>query len=890
MARQDGRAHGRDAGWIVNRRPVLVFPQPARLPRTPVPRFGTSTLHRPDARRQHERLDARFERLLRDLQTARLQPDASGGGAQRVLVITTAGSADSFVKAAKNLGTGKHLGKSLPGLQWLADWAGGESEPDEDFYYEHEDARIDKDIDQRLYLVGTNVQGLERLRRLWQGWDGLRTAQELKIPTALTELFEQIRELRWWDVQDRIAETGVLAFWRESLDLAPNSPKRCEVELWNRGILSASREPERRVRAIVEAMGGRIVERAWVSEIHYHALLLEVPATVVQRVVDGDESVELIRADDLQFIRPTGQALRWLHPDHQGSSRRPMSVVFPRDSQTTIKQPAVAMLDGVPIANHPALTDRITVDNFLDLNPPVHLRRHGTAVASLAIHGNLADPQPISRLLLNVPLLAPNNLPGEGECLPDDRLAVDLIREAVERCIPNASAHHNGHDIRIFLLTLGDMSQPMLRGPSPLARLLDWLAWKHKLLFIISAGNSNGLSHGDVRVEVDADTWREMTDEERRLHFISVIDRDARHHTLLAPAEALNALTIGALNADFDSRPADEGRIDPGYGHTIPALYSGIGPGVRGAQKPDLLLPGGRQWLQRPIQEGPPLVFEPAIGGGMLVAEPQRPGSNATWDCGTSFAAPLVAHAVDAILDVLEDLAPPNGSPLARHGHVAVLVKAMLTHGATRRPLDAIVRAAMRRSGATRITDALLGRLLGYGVPDFNRALRADERRAVVVQLQRIGANAAHDYFIPVPPELIQTAAKRRLTITLASLTPVKPDHAMYRGAQVSVQFNPTMIGMETVEASERSSQKGTLEHRVFEGHQVPPEFPETLPVRVQCRPVAGICTDDEVPYAIVVTLEALEEIDIDLHAFVAQGIAAQVRARSASRVPVRGR
>ncbi|MBN1608510.1 MAG: hypothetical protein JW940_17900 [Polyangiaceae bacterium] len=26
---------------------------------------------------------------------------------------------------------------------------------------------------------------------------------------------------------------------------------------------------------------------------------------------------------------------------------------------------------------------------------------------------------------------------------------------------------------------------------SPLARLLDWLAWKHQLLFIVSAGNYN---------------------------------------------------------------------------------------------------------------------------------------------------------------------------------------------------------------------------------------------------------------------------------------------------------------------------------------------------------------------------------------------------------------
>ena len=43
--------------------------------------------------------------------------------------------------------------------------------------------------------------------------------------------------------------------------------------------------------------------------------------------------------------------------------------------------------------------------------------------------------------------------------------------------------------VRVINLSLGNRFQPFDRELSPLARLLDWLAWKYKVLFVVSAGN-----------------------------------------------------------------------------------------------------------------------------------------------------------------------------------------------------------------------------------------------------------------------------------------------------------------------------------------------------------------------------------------------------------------
>jgi len=43
--------------------------------------------------------------------------------------------------------------------------------------------------------------------------------------------------------------------------------------------------------------------------------------------------------------------------------------------------------------------------------------------------------------------------------------------------------------VRLINLSIGDPYQPFIRSMSPLAKLLDWLFWLYRVLFIVSAGN-----------------------------------------------------------------------------------------------------------------------------------------------------------------------------------------------------------------------------------------------------------------------------------------------------------------------------------------------------------------------------------------------------------------
>ncbi len=79
-----------------------------------------------------------------------------------------------------------------------------------------------------------------------------------------------------------------------------------------------------------------------------------------------------------------------------------------------------------------------------------------------------------------------------NERAPDAIIWVDLVHRAVRRVVegdddtgPAAPA------VRIFNLSIGDRHRLFVHRMSPMARLLDWLAWKYDVLFIVSAGNAH---------------------------------------------------------------------------------------------------------------------------------------------------------------------------------------------------------------------------------------------------------------------------------------------------------------------------------------------------------------------------------------------------------------
>jgi len=83
---------------------------------------------------------------------------------------------------------------------------------------------------------------------------------------------------------------------------------------------------------------------------------------------------------------------------------------------------------------------------------------------------------------------------------------------------------------------------------SPLARLVDYLAWQHGLLFVISAGNraDNVTLHG-----VPLGGLSSSTRDARHAAAMTCLAREAVERRIRPPAEALNALTVGASHDDL---------------------------------------------------------------------------------------------------------------------------------------------------------------------------------------------------------------------------------------------------------------------------------------------------------------------------------------------------
>ena len=128
---------------------------------------------------------------------------------------------------------------------------------------------------------------------------------------------------------------------------------------------------------------------------------------------------------------------------------------------------------------------------------------------------------------------------------------------------------------------------------SPLARLLDWLAWRYQVLFVVSAGN-----HHRIELSVPRGALSTLAPEELQNHVLHAVAADARHRRLLSPAEGVNALTVGAVYDDASTGDPPTRWVHPYVSANLPSPINAQGLGYRRAIKPDILAPGRRLVVQ----------------------------------------------------------------------------------------------------------------------------------------------------------------------------------------------------------------------------------------------------------------------------------------------------
>lgn len=297
-------------------------------------------------------------------------------------------------------------------------------------------------------------------------------------------------------------------------------------------------------------------------------------------------------------------------------------------------------------------------------------RSHGTFIAGLSAAAQALNPHPVFD---EVPCkffdlgLHPTQSDVYDDVYP--RGFIDFL-DQLDAELPAAIAA----GARIFNMSLSIERQVSDAGYSDYATILDEIADKHDVIFVLPAGN--------LEAAICRPTWpNEPADVAQMLAGY----RHAGQDRLFQPAESVRAISVGAV----DPPDAD--------GHMRPTVYTRRGPSTALGLKPDVAHVGGQGGRM-------PNLFSVSVGG-------QR-----TSGSGTSYAAPIAAKTLAALNHLIEgDLQRETligllihhatlPSPLG-HAKVSKFAADFVGHGLPAHALDMLV------TGDHSITLAFIGNL-----------------------------------------------------------------------------------------------------------------------------------------------------------------------------------
>lgn len=844
-------------------RPLLRLPNPSPVA-PPAGHGAGGNIRFPPRDRQRGKFGPVFSRLRsvlgREAGPLELRDDPSSLAPERVVVFEVAGTVANFLKAVAR----------VDGLEFMTEYE-TDFERDDDFAvldgrkgregHDREDARVSG----RFYLAMPDLRALDQLLSLWDRYDRGEPMGRGFAPIG--HLFAQLHDLRAWGPQDRIPPETV-AFWREQTALHPGRPVRTEVELWFRRSEARRREAGDTLAALVTAAGGHVVAQSVIADIAYHGALIDIPATAVEDLI-AQRAVALAVADDIMFLRPQSMLLGPLEVDAAADGS------VGRGAPPAAAAPIAALLDGVPVQAHSLLADRLLLDDPDDLQSQatVSRRAHGTAMASLIVHGDRNERgDPLPRRLYVRPLMIATD-DGQEHSEPD-RLLVDTLYRAVVRIKGSEAEEGVAPTVFLINISMGDIRRPFAGLISPLARLLDFLAERHNVLFLVSGGNVTAPL--DIP---DFDTWTafESADAvDRQRAVVKALNAAKGDRTILSPAEALNALTIGAQHHDNVAEPREggTGRVDPFPDSSLPNVSSGLGLGHRRMVKPELYFPGGREHVRMLATGGGVriAVGQPQRLYGLRAAAPDGSGQGrldyTALSDGTSSATALATRAAHRIFDALMDV--DGGSAMADMDpqFYAVLVKCLLVHGARWNGEYELLKEICGPADARRHLERAENscRFIGFGVPDVANVLECTLNRATLVGYGLIEPDSGQSYRIPLPACLERITYPRSLAVTLAWFSPIKAGHQNYRAIRLEAgPLNPQvrlmqMLGVERQKAQPASAsvRRGSVFHERFQGAAAVPFVDDGhLSLRVWCKEDLGVVEEGPVRYGIAVTIEA---------------------------------
>jgi len=427
----------------------------------------------------------------------------------------------------------------------------------------------------------------------------------------------------------------------------------------------------------------------------------------------------------------------------------------------------IGVLDDGPSTVNPLIAAVLTASaSFPDparytWNPP---GPHGAAVASLAAFYDFEEHIGVGKALRTAhPIVVARVLEPVLEPVPGPPTTTGPARGTVfHESVEEAIRWLHGRGVRVVSMSVNRNIAAQPGAPrDELTFVVDVLARELDMVIVLSAGNTSATLYGDHLL------GRHVADDYPSYLF----EPDAG---IAEPGLAANALTIGGESrSDISGWPRYRG-IAPTNG---PSPYTRTGSNSgSGRVKPDLVHWAGNWGWNDHLRHV--AVSDPSLS---VIVAANQPGQTFDWTCGTSFAAPRVAHIAAEVLTRY----PEISANLAR---ALVLLSARQPEG-----LQALIpdRGERRRIG-------------GAGRPDPDRAVSCGGNRVVLTFEGEIDCDATAVHPVPIPVEYTQGRRRRRIRAAVACDPPVRRTRREYLAGHLQVVMLRAMSQDEVLEVFRR--------------------------------------------------------------------------------------
>lgn len=560
------------------------------------------------------------------------------------------------------------------------------------------------------------------------------------------QILEAIEGIDSWSADDRMS-------WAlRHIGLPDAETFKLDVELWPHHV--ANHPTRIRLCAAFE----KWLREAGITMVHK----LNFDSLVMYRVeVSQKHAEQLLNHADVRLvdlIPQTGISYPQLNRD---IAQLPLEIPSPAQDAAR-----VCILDSGVNTNHPLLRSAIAESaSFVEGQDAFDEAGHGTAVAGIALYG---DVEACDRGNFWRPEFWLYNGKVMRKCPVTSNAIYD--EDSVEATLTEAVEHFVELGCRVFNLSLGNANAPYdgmhVRG---LAYILDVLARKHNLLFIVSTGNFVGSNDPAVPVN----SWREEYPE-------YLLDERS---VIIDPAPALNVLTVGSVarhDATYDSQRYPEiHQLAPAF-ENQPSPFTRHGPSVKGALKPELVAAGGN--LACPMHQANAQWRAEMRGLGVLSMNHQFQGNTLFKEIsGTSFSAPYITHLAGRLL---------NEHPEAS----ANLLRAMLVnHASLSSEVETTFSDDMRKGyKANKATHnrEISRDVSGYGQVNEADLFRSSDHCVVLMCEESIEKDSCQFYELPLPTSFLRRArGARHLSVTLAYSPAVRTTRLDYLATQISYRL-----------------------------------------------------------------------------------------------------